>query len=153
MNKTKIALGLEQGDPPLWREIVYEIVSISEEPELTKPNREFLFTLINFEGKFIIDHTEIHDGPHCMSPEDMSKSLALQTLAKFGDFYSVNIFEVLKIKFENHATLKSIAEACAEQVREKKNNETRDMMEFIPEESRKQWEARMEQLRDEDVQS
>jgi Ni,Fe-hydrogenase maturation factor len=55
-----------------------------------------------------------------MSPEDMSKSLALQTLAKFGDFYSVNIFEVLKIKFENHATLKSIAEACAEQVKKDK---------------------------------
>ncbi len=68
------------GQPPRWSEIILELVPTISSP-LTPETERLLIRIVRFEG--LLRLTVSSDMPHCMPPEDMLKSLAIQALARW----------------------------------------------------------------------
>lgn len=73
----------------LWQEIIAAIVSITE----TKTNEaeDILIDLIKFDGEIRL--SSMSDIPGAMSPEDMLKSLAIETLSEWTGRKHIKAFE------------------------------------------------------------
>lgn len=69
-----------EGPAPTWMEIMSDLWTILSSPTLSLEDRQLIQDIIDFDGPLYMDCTDMSNGPHSKSPENMIKFLAEQAI-------------------------------------------------------------------------
>jgi hypothetical protein len=110
--KAAISSDTAAGPPPRWEEVLRDMA----EATYSKPTPEaerLMLHVLRFQGELRLQIDEMSETPHGMTPEEMIKSLAVQTLGEWRGSYYRPTFRRMAATVTS-ASLVSIIEAVIE---------------------------------------